>query len=377
MAITDKQKREALGMARTANKFGGGLPLAHSADTEINSMVGTPAPTTSAGFKPSAPPLISALRSDQPGSGAMRVSSTGETATVDTSGNVSMFGSDGQAIKSIRKMTTTAPGGALKVGNMDVGFSVSTSPEAKQAFMQNPVRPTAQIDRFAARQQAEVRPAYDDRPRAQALRAPELLTRENSPGMGWKQRTALNEQMLKNFQADKDNAAQAGIRGRETAVAADRNAIEREQMIAGQPLQNAQLAETQANTAEKTMSVEAAKRVQGLQAIIADEKSTPAQRVKAASALRAINSKPDQRPRLSLSQGKTIQGIGPDNKPMETVTSDTIVDLDTGTSRPVVGAPSTMDKTQATQKLASMKDDPNYDVLYQFFVDTYGEEPKF
>lgn len=51
-----------------------------------------------------------------------------------------------------RNMAPPDPNSPVRVGNMDVQFSPSVSKEARARFMQDPVRPTAQINRFRARQ---------------------------------------------------------------------------------------------------------------------------------------------------------------------------------------------------------------------------------
>jgi len=101
--------------------------------------------------------------------------------------------------------TTPAPG-----SNYDVTFDPSVSPEARQRFMADPVKPTAQIARYQAYmntsrgQQFGVRPLNQDQSG--------LLTRENAPaGMGWQERKALNEQILANRQSGINAELQADV----------------------------------------------------------------------------------------------------------------------------------------------------------------------
>ncbi len=95
------------------------------------------------------------------------------------------------------------PGAAQRVGNMDVQFDQSVSPEAQRRFNAIPIQgkqPTW----------ADEHKQWESRqPQQRVMQSPQslgLLTKENSPGMGWKQRAKLNEQILANQQSDKNNA---------------------------------------------------------------------------------------------------------------------------------------------------------------------------
>ena len=150
-------------------------------------------------------------------------------------------------------------GGIRRVGNMDVQFAPGTDAAAQSRFLENPVRPTAQINRFNASRGLDagqgIRAAQNadrilDRP-PQGGPGPTLLTRENSPGMGWKQRSKLNEQLLANEQSGQNARLQsetsfgtAGIQAdtsrlgfrnqREIAAAGDAVQMDRNKILASE-----------------------------------------------------------------------------------------------------------------------------------------------
>ena len=162
-------------------------------------------------------------------------------------------GPDGLPLQSVR------PGGIRRVGNMDVQFAPGTDAAAQSRFLENPVRPTAQINRFNASRGLDagqgIRAAQNadrilDRP-PQGGPGPTLLTRENSPGMGWKQRSKLNEQLLANEQSGQNARLQsetsfgtAGIQAdtsrlgfrnqREIAAAGDAVQMDRNKILASE-----------------------------------------------------------------------------------------------------------------------------------------------
>jgi len=79
--------------------------------------------------------------------------------------------------------------------------------------MENPLKPVAQMAQYDRRAQAEAdqQDFTQKRLLAQAANTvqqqqqPQLLTRENSGGMGWKARLAMNQQILSNYQDNINN----------------------------------------------------------------------------------------------------------------------------------------------------------------------------
>jgi hypothetical protein len=79
---------------------------------------------------------------------------------------------------------------------MDVTFDADVPLAARQAFMKDPVKPEGQIIQYNNRQIAEAdRQEFN---RSKLMATPELLTRENSPEVGWQERNTLNERNLIN-----------------------------------------------------------------------------------------------------------------------------------------------------------------------------------
>jgi len=104
---------------------------------------------------------------------------------------------------------TEIPAGSLRqVGNLDVQFAPGTDRSAINRFMENPVRPTAQINRYDAQvqqsglSQGQLASMNADRILGKKTKGSSptdgLLTKENAPGMGWKQRSSLNERIIAN-----------------------------------------------------------------------------------------------------------------------------------------------------------------------------------
>lgn len=100
--------------------------------------------------------------------------------------------------------------GGVRQSNLDVTFDPSVSPEARAAFMQNPIKPQAQIDRYNANVDTPRGRQFGVRPLNEAQ--PGFLTKENSPGLGWQQRMKLNEQALTNQQSGINAAMQEETR---------------------------------------------------------------------------------------------------------------------------------------------------------------------
>ena len=87
--------------------------------------------------------------------------------------------------------------GTQRVGNMDVAFAPDTPMASRQAFMADPVKPEGQIAQYNRNAMAEADRQEYNRSKEQG-QGQDLFTPENSPNMGWKERTALNEQKLRN-----------------------------------------------------------------------------------------------------------------------------------------------------------------------------------
>lgn len=79
--------------------------------------------------------------------------------------------------------------------------------EIERRFRQNPVRPTAQINRFAQRGRGQSFTAPRVYSTGKKADGQGLITRESNPNMGWKTRLALNKQIMAGQQAEKDRAA--------------------------------------------------------------------------------------------------------------------------------------------------------------------------
>jgi len=136
-------------------------------------------------------------------------SATGNTVSMRPDGSFGWTDIAGEAIS--KPVSAPAPAnGIRRVGNMDVAFDSSVSPEARQRFMEQPVAPTGQMRQYEnymntpRGQQFGVRPLNQDQSG--------LLTRENAPaGMGWQERKALNEQLLSNRQSGVNAELQADV----------------------------------------------------------------------------------------------------------------------------------------------------------------------
>lgn len=80
--------------------------------------------------------------SDQSKRGTGKILLSNDGITGDLSGWKAREAANRKAQETARQ-----PGAGVQVGNMDVQFDNTVSDEARRAFMQNPVRPTAQINR--------------------------------------------------------------------------------------------------------------------------------------------------------------------------------------------------------------------------------------
>jgi len=132
-------------------------------------------------------------------------------ATVSLGANNAMQWTDRAGNQIERPVSAPAPSnGIRRVGNMDVAFDSSVSPEARQRFMEQPVAPTGQMRQYANYMNTPRGQNFGVRPLNQDQSG--LLTRENAPaGMGWQERKALNEQMIQSRQSGINAELQADV----------------------------------------------------------------------------------------------------------------------------------------------------------------------
>jgi len=90
--------------------------------------------------------------------------------------------------------------GKIGVGNMDVTFADGTDPAAAKRFLEDPVRPTAQIDRFNSRASSP-RALKEAAPAEEGM--PELITRETHPNIDAKTAQAMNTSIINGWQQRK------------------------------------------------------------------------------------------------------------------------------------------------------------------------------
>ena len=117
---------------------------------------------------------------------------------------------------SARRMLSTTQ----RAGNLDIQFDKGTDQSSIQRFMENPVRPTAQIDRFNALRGQDSGQGIRAAANASKILGPsiaksgpgvELFTKGNS-SMGWKTRKELNQQLLANKQSGENARLDADTR---------------------------------------------------------------------------------------------------------------------------------------------------------------------
>lgn len=158
--------------------------------------------------------------------GKMNVSANGDTVTYDIGGNTLAFNNREKQIrdnlalinKKIASGITVSPSqmarinnirkqaglrslsntsGIQRVGNMDVQFDASVTPEARKAFLENPVKPTAQMDRYDRRQLAQInKPATvnDPMPIMPTNKTNEAMADYNKAMGEWSNRQILRDQ---------------------------------------------------------------------------------------------------------------------------------------------------------------------------------------
>lgn len=84
--------------------------------------------------------------------GKMTVVNDGDVTTYDIGGNTLSYRNSEKANQTSSVVNRLRLSNINRVGNMDVEFDPSVTPAARQRFLENPVRPTAQIERFDANQ---------------------------------------------------------------------------------------------------------------------------------------------------------------------------------------------------------------------------------
>lgn len=236
------------------------------------------------------------------GSGAIRIGSTGETATVDANGNLAYFDADGRPISKLTRpanqglqQRAASAGNGQRIGNLDVQFAPGTSQEEQSAFSRQPVRPTAGIDRYQQRM------ALDNRQgQLASINAGNIVGKmpppDSAPGkkVGWKERMTLQQEAMNNqtrlAEAEMNNQAQlqrermgndtqlttAGMTAREAAA---RTEVDRQQLAAQKPVQDAQVANYQTDTEAKRMTVDQQKQIMAWQQQLTDPETPEEQKV--------------------------------------------------------------------------------------------------
>lgn len=126
---------------------------------------------------------------DIPTRNFIRSEETGNTVSLNSDNSIRWSDSAGRTISrpegGMRGGTQQpmASNGMQRVGNMDVSFDDSVSPGARAAFLRNPVRPTAQIDRYDAAQAADAERREQPREMPQSLGVRFLSNRKRFAGL--------------------------------------------------------------------------------------------------------------------------------------------------------------------------------------------------
>jgi len=157
---------------------------------------------------------------------------------------------------------TEIPAGSLRqVGNLDVSFSPETTPEQRQAFMEDPVRPTAQINRFnnanslAGLTQGQRASMNADKVInggvGQSLASVTMPAQYSptGPSATWKQAAAKDSKVIANAAERRDarNAVRTGIKERELDIVEQKAIADTENAAAGRDIQGLSLAASVAN----------------------------------------------------------------------------------------------------------------------------------
>jgi len=157
---------------------------------------------------------------------------------------------------------TEIPAGSLRqVGNLDVSFSPETTPDQRKAFMTDPVRPTAQINRFnnanslAGLTQGQRASMNADKVinggagRSLASVTMPAQYSPTGPSRTWKQAATTDSKAIANAAARRDarNAIRTGMKERELDIAEQKTIADTENAVAGREIQGLSLAASVAN----------------------------------------------------------------------------------------------------------------------------------
>ena len=161
--------------------------------------------------------------------GKMTSSINGYTTTYDIGGNTLSFegNKNNQTSTSLEKIN---PNGIQRVGNMDVAFDSSVSPEARKRFLENPVAPTGQMTQYEK---------YMNTPRGQNFGVTKI---DNTPPppIGWRTRKDLMLQNLDNQQSRENNLANLEEQRQRFIIDKDKNRIDEMGVIAENKLRDIQ-----------------------------------------------------------------------------------------------------------------------------------------
>ena len=249
-----------------------------------------------------------------------------------------ILGQPEQAASNVRRVLSNRQ----SAGNLDITFDKGTDQGSIRRFMENPVRPTTQIDRYNA-QQGRVGPSQGQiaamnagqvlRGAGQQQGGTQMLTRQNSPGMGWHQRTRLNEQILANQQSGKnaelqantmfstnaaDNSTRMATARMGETTAREKNDIDRENMRGSLGIQKGTLdvnrmnvegqnTERAANVKAKDMEIGQSKRLLDLQDAYRKEVD-PTKKKALENELYAMQGKPQQKGQVVTRKTVDSQG---------------------------------------------------------------------
>lgn len=158
----------------------------------------------------------------------------------------------------------------------DVQFDPSVSQEARDRFNADPVRPTAQIDRFNARRQASmVQPVQEQGPPKQ----PKLYTIEDAPKVGGpRARADLNKELMDNYRAELN--AFNNLQGKriDDSTARQRNDIEAQNVQGLNQFRGAQtatdFARTGADVETSQFDLEQKQKIEGLRSELFSENTS-------------------------------------------------------------------------------------------------------
>jgi len=161
--------------------------------------------------------------------GAMTAAKNGNTTTYDIGGNTLSFegNKNTQTITNLEKIN---PNGIQRVGNMDVSFDSSVSPEARKRFLENPVAPTGQMAQYEK---------YMNTPRGQNFGVTKIAN-SPPPPMGWRERKDMNLQILDNQQSRENNLANLEEQRQRAVIDKDKNRIDEMGVIAENKLRDIQ-----------------------------------------------------------------------------------------------------------------------------------------